>query len=269
MDALRLPLLIFLLGVSILPFVWTLLSSFKTNKEILSSAISLPAELSFKNYVSVLTETPLPSFYVNSIVIAGGATLVSLLVYGMAAYVLARLKFRGRDTIFGVLTLSMLVPVTALILPIYRLMTNTGLYNTRVGLVFVYTALALPVSLYILRSYFLTIPKDLEAAAYIDGASFLRAYFFIIVPVAQPGFAAAAVLAFLAAWNDFLYALILTSGARARTVPIAVRFFQTEYATNYGRMFATIILIIVPTIVIYVLLQKRIERGLVAGSMKG
>lgn len=268
-EVFRVLFLVLLLSIAILPFVWTLFSSLKNNREILSSAISLPMEFRISNYIGVITETPVPRFYLNSLVVAPLSTLFALMVYGMGAYVLARTSFRARNAIFGMLSLTLLIPTTAVIFPVYRLVTSSGLYNTKTALVIVYMALAMPISLYILRSYFLTIPKDLEAAAYIDGASFIRTYFTIILPIAQPGFSAAAVLAFLNGWNDFFYAFILTSGSNARTVPIAIQFFQTEFSNNYGRMFATIIMVIIPTVIIYIALQKKIETGLVAGSIKG
>ena len=268
-EIMRIIFLIIVVLVSLVPFIWAFLSTFKTNKEILSSAFSMPEVWSIKNYIDVLQETPMLLFYMNSLIVSLASTLVCLLIFGMAAYALARFKFKGRGIIFGILTLSMLVPVTAIIFPVYRLMNNLGLYDTRLGLILVYTAISMPVSLYILRSFFMTIPKELEEAAYIDGASFLRTYFTVIVPIAKPGFAAAAVLAFLTAWNDFFYAYILTSGTGSRTVPVAIKHFQSEYATNYGRMFATIILIVIPTVLIYLALHKKIEEGLVAGSVKG
>lgn len=251
------------------PILWTLLSSLKTDKEIFASAFALPAVPHVANYVKVFQSTPILQYYANSLIIALSTTLASLLVYGMAAYVLSRCRFRGRTLVSGVFSLTLLVPMTALLLPVYLVVTQLGLYNTKLGLILVYTALNMPVALFVMRGYFHTIPSELEEAACIDGAGFYRTYFGVIMPIARPGFAAAAVLSFLSAWNDFMYAFILTESADARTLPISLKYFHSAFVSHYGQFFAAATIIVIPTIVMYIIFQRQIETGLVAGSVKG
>jgi len=269
LAALRYIFLGFIVLVATVPFLWTFVSSFKTDKELFNSAFSLPASWNYINYAKVVEDTPIIQFYGNSIIIAVCTTISAVFIFSLAAYVFARFQFKGRDIIYGILSISILVPMTALIFPIYLIVRNVGLYNTKTGLIIVYTALAMPVTLFALRSYFYTIPKELEESAYIDGASFVKTYFKIIFPLATPGFASAAVLAFLLAWNDFVYAFVLTESNSVRTLPISLRYLFSAYATNYSQFFAAVSIIIFPTIGVYIMLQKHIEAGLVAGSVKG
>lgn len=262
--------LFIIVSISILPFLWVLMSSFKTNFEIHESAFSLPKSFNFINYIDTFQKAHMYKFFLNSAIIAFFSVSIVLLIYGMAAYVFARYKFRGSDTIFGIMSVSLLIPTTAILLPAYFLVKSMGMYDTKIGLIFIYVALSLPLSLYILRSYFLTIPKDIESSAYIDGAGFARTYFAIILPLAKPGFGTAGVIAFLTCWNDFIYALIMTSGEQNRTVPLTIKFFQSQqFGNNMGPVFAATVLIVTPSIIVYLILQKQIEAGLTAGAVKG
>ena len=255
--------------VSILPFLWILISSFKTNAEILDSALSLPANWSFDGFVNAFKLSPLHKFYINSLIISISSTILNVFFVGMAAYVLARFEFKYKNVILLVLSLSLLLPMTSLIHPVYMTIKKIGLYDTKMGLILVYTALGLPSSLYILRSYFLSIPKSIEEAAYVDGAGFFRTYVEIIIPIAKPGLATAAVLQFLLAWNEFLYAVVLTNSQSNRTIPVALSYFTSQFSFNYTAMFAAIVMVSIPSIVAYVILQEQVVSSLTAGSVKG
>ena len=269
-EILRYMFLAFIVLISVLPFLWVLVSSFKTNFEIHESAFSLPKNLYFTNYIDTFEKAHMLKFFLNSAIITCFSVLAGFLIYGMAAYVFARFKFKGSEAIFGIMSLSLLIPTTAILLPTYLLVKTMGMYDSKIGLILIYVALSLPISLYILRSYFLTIPKDIENSAYIDGAGFVRTYFQIIMPLAKPGFGTAGVMAFLTSWNDFIYALIMTSGEENRTVPLTIRFFQSQqFGNNMGPIFAATILIVTPSIIVYLILQKQTEAGLTAGAVKG
>lgn len=268
-GALRYIILIVIIIISLLPLLWTLNSSLKTDTEIFMSAFSLPKTPLFQNYVKVFTRTPMLIFYINSIIIAAVTTFSSMLIYGMSAYLLSRFKFKGRDTIFIILSLSLLVPATSIFLPVYILWLKIGLYNTRFGLIIVYLALSMPVSLMVLRSYFRSIPREIEEAAYMDGSPFMHTYFLIVCPIARPAFASAAVFSFILAWNDFLYAYMLTRSNSVRTLPVSIRYFMSMYGSDYNLLFAASIIIIIPTIILYLLMQKTITQGLLAGALKG
>lgn len=261
--------LLIIIGISVLPFIWILVSSFKTNAEILESALTLPSNWSFEGYINAFKLSPLHKFYINSLIISISSTLLNVFLVGMAAYVLARFEFKMKNGILLILSLSLLLPMTSLIHPVYMTIRKIGLYDTKIGLILVYTALGLPSSLYILRSYFLSIPKSIEEAAYVDGAGFFRTYVEIILPIAKPGLATAAVLQFLLSWNEFLYAVVLTNSQRNRTVPVALSYFTSQFSFNYTAMFAAIVMVSIPSIIAYVILQEQVVSSLTAGSVKG
>lgn len=260
---------IFIIGISIIPIIWTLVSSFKTNEEIMESAFSLPGTLKLDNYIMAFRYSPLAEYFGNTLVITVFCILIGLVLFSMSAYVFARFEFRGKSVLIALIGMSMLVPTSALIFPVYKLMNVMGLYNTKAGLVLVYMAIAMPSVLFVLRSYFLTIPKEMEEAAMIDGAGFLRTYVMIMLPLAKPAMATAAILIYMASWNDFLYNLMLSSGNNARTVSVALSQFLSMFGSDYGQLFAASFVVVLPSIILYCLLQKRIESALLAGAVKG
>lgn len=260
---------IVILLISLGPIVWVFLSSFKSNTEILNSSLGLPAVWSFKNYGTALTIAPIGTFYVNSVIVAGAATVLNVMVLSMSSYVLARFRFTGRTKLRGLFGVALLIPAAALLQPLFLTMKTLGFYDTLTGLILCYAAFSLPVSMYILTSYYLTIPTDLEEAAYIDGAGFYRTYRQIILPLSKPAMATAGVLAFLGAWNEFQIAMVLTSSTSKRTLPIALLYFKSQFASDYGAMFAATMLVVIPSIVVFILMQEQVVNGLVSGSVKG
>ena len=259
----------FFVLISIGPLIWIVMSSFKSNREILSSAFALPTSFSFSGYAAALDIAPIFKFYGNSIIVSVVSTLLNVVVVSMAAYVLARFKFRGNTFITLLLSVSLLIPTAALLMPIYKIMTAIGLFDTRLGLILVYAALGLPTSLFIFKSYFQSIPKELEEAAYIDGAGFFRTFFVIVFPLAKPGLATGAILQFLTSWNEFMFALILTKSSDVRTLPLALNYFTSQFSFNYTAMFAALTMVILPSIIIYILLQEQITSSMVDGAVKG
>lgn len=255
--------------ISIGPLFWIVMSSFKSNKEILASAFGLPSSFSFSGYAVALDMAPIFLFYGNSILISAVSTILNVIVVSMAAYVLARYRFKGSTFLLLLLSASMLIPTSALLMPIYRIMTGIKLFDTRTGLILVYAALGLPTSLFVFKSYFQGIPKELEEAAYIDGAGFYRTFFTIVFPLAKSGLATGAILQFLMSWNEFMFALILTKRTNIRTLPLALNYFTSQFSFNYTAMFAALTMVILPSIVIYVLLQEQVTESMVTGSIKG
>lgn len=255
--------------ISVLPIVWIVMSSFKTNGEILNNALSIPKSLSIKNYITAFGMSPIGKFYINSIIIAFVTTTVVLVIYSMSAYVFARFEFKLKAPIFMLFSMTILIPTTALLFPVYVIMSKLGIYDSKLALIIVYTALSMPITLFILRSYLLTIPKEIEEAATIDGAGFIKTFALIVLPMIKPGMASAGILSFLVSWNDFLYALILTSGNENRTLPVAIQYFTGMFSSDYGALFASAVLIVMPSVIVYLLLQKQIVGGLVAGAVKG
>jgi len=261
--------LAFIVLVSVGPLLWVIMSSFKTNQQILSSAFSLPTSINFNGYAAALKLSPIFLFYINSLIIAFFSTVGGVLVVAMAAYIIARVKFIGSKLLVMLLASTLLIPTSALLLPIYIIMTKTGLYNTRTGLIIVYAALGLPASLFILRSHFQNVPHEIEEAAYMDGCGFFRTFFIIVLPIVKSGLATAGILQFLTSWNEFMFALILTSSQNVRTLPLALSYFTSQFSFNYTAMFAALVMVILPSILIYTMLQEQVTDSLVSGSVKG
>ena len=255
--------------VALFPIVWVVLSSFKTNREILSNGLQLPSTFSFSGYKQDLEMAPILKFFVNSLIVSFASTALNVFILAMAGYVFAKKKFRFKNLIFGILSLSMVIPSTALMSPVYTVITKLHLYDTKMALILVYTALNMPISLMILRSAFAAIPTELEEAAYIDGAGFFRTFWQVMMPCAKGGLASAAVLAFLGSWNEFTFALLLTSSTSTRTLPLSLSYFTSQFSFNYTAMFAAITIAVLPSIIVFSIFQEQVCSSLTAGSVKG
>ncbi len=255
--------------VALFPIVWVVLSSFKTNREILSNGLQLPSTFSFSGYKQALEMAPILKFFVNSLIVSFASTALNVFILAMAGYVFAKKKFRFKNLIFGILSLSMVIPSTALMSPVYTVITKLHLYDTKMALILVYTALNMPISLMILRSAFAAIPTELEEAAYIDGAGFFRTFWQVMMTCAKGGLASAAVLAFLGSWNEFTFALLLTSSTSTRTLPLSLSYFTSQFSFNYTAMFAAITIAVLPSIIVFSIFQEQVCSSLTAGSVKG
>lgn len=251
------------------PLIWVLASSLKSNGEILMSPVALPLNFRYYNYINAFKLAPIAQFYLNSVIIAIFGTVLNLVVLGMSAYVFARYNFRFKKLLISVIASSLLIPGAALLQPLFITVSTLGLYDKLLGLIIVYAGFGLPASFYILSSYYLTIPKELDESAFLDGAGFIRTFLSIILPVSKPGFGTAGVLQFLLCWNEFQFALTLTSGNKSRTLPISLYYFKTQFSSDYGAMFAAVVIVIIPSIIIYILLQEQVVSGLAAGAVKG
>jgi multiple sugar transport system permease protein len=252
------------------PFYWLINISLKTGAD-LSSADILPPSPTLDNYSSIFQSPAFTRALANSAIVSLTTTFIGVIVGSFAAYALARLKMRFK---FGLLALVLSIttfPQIAIAAPLFRLWSDLGLYNTLIGLVIPYLTFALPLSIYILVSFFKEIPKDLEEAALVDGATNFEAFRKVVVPLAAPGLATTAILTFITAWNEFLLAFTLTSSTNARTVPVAIQQFSgsTQFEVPLGTQSAAAVVISIPLIVLVLLFQKRIVAGLTAGAVKG
>jgi raffinose/stachyose/melibiose transport system permease protein len=261
--------LILIVFVSIGPFLWVLLSSVKTNREILTFSFRFTNGVHWQNYRNAFRIAPIVQYFKNSVFITFMGMLLNLMFMSMAAYVLSRFEFRGRNIVRGLFSMGLLIPGAALLLPLYISVKAVGLYNNVWGLILVYTAFGMPTSVFVMASYFLTIPKEMEESAYMDGAGFFKTFSVIVLPLARPAFATAGIMQFLLCWNEFQFALTLTTGHEARTLPVALCYFKSAFASDYGAMFAAIVLVSLPSIIVYIVLQKQVVSGLASGSVKG
>ena len=252
------------------PFYWLINVSLKTGADLSSSSL-VPPHPTLKNYKSIFQNDDFTNGLKNSAIVAFSVTILALAVGSFAAYALARLKLRGKFIILGIVLSVTTFPQIAIAAPLFKLWTDINLYNTRIGLIIPYLTFALPLAIYILVSFFREIPKDLEEAALVDGATHFQAFRKVVVPLAAPGLATAGILTFIAAWNEFLLATTLTSSKAARTVPAAIAFFtgSTEFEQPLGTICAASVTISIPLIILVLLFQKRIVAGLTAGAVKG
>jgi multiple sugar transport system permease protein len=252
------------------PFYWMVNISLKTGPD-LSGADLVPPNPTLKNYQSIFHEPNFTNGLRNSAIVALVTTFLSVVIGSFAAYALARLKVPKKFWILAIILSVSTFPGISIAAPLFKLWTDIGLYNTLIGLIIPDLAFALPLTIYVLTSFFREIPKDLEEAALVDGATRFQAFYKVVVPLAAPGMATAAILTFIAAWNEFLFAITLTSSQSARTVPAAIAFFtgSTQFEQPLGTIAAASVVISIPLIIMVLLFQKRIVAGLTAGAVKG
>jgi multiple sugar transport system permease protein len=255
---------------ALLPVVWLLSLSLKPGSA-LSDGRLLPRSISLEHYRAVLSDPQFPSALGNSLGIAFISTLISVAIATLAAYAIVRLRFPGRRLILvGALGVAMFPPI-AIVGPLFDLWRQLGLFDTWTGLIVPYVALTLPLALWIISAFFREIPWELEEAARVDGATRLGALRHAILPVAAPGLFASAILVFIFVWNDFLFAISLTSTTNSRTVPAAIAFFtgSSRFEQPTGSIAAASILVTLPIMIPIMLFQRRIVAGLTAGAVKG
>jgi multiple sugar transport system permease protein len=252
------------------PFYWLINLSLKTGSDLGGSAL-YPPHPSLKNYQSIFNNGDFTRALLNSAIISLVTTALALVVGAFCAYALARLRFGGKFAILALVLSITTFPAIAIAAPLFRLWSDIGIYNTLYGLIIPNLTFALPLAIYILVSFFKEIPKDLEEAALVDGATHFVAFRKVVVPLAAPGLATAGILTFIATWNEFLLAITLTSTPRARPVPAAIAFFtgSTQFEIPYGTITAAAVTISVPLILLVLFFQKRIVAGLTAGAVKG
>jgi ABC-type glycerol-3-phosphate transport system permease component len=261
---------ILVVGLLILtPFLWSLGTSLKPKTDVLlfpPKFIPWPATLD--NYREVLT-TGFPRYVVNSLIVALSTVLVVLAVSIHAGYAVARYEFRGKSTMLFFILAGMAMGELATVLPLYFFASQLHIVDTYAVLILANSAFIAPLGIWFMQGYFRSIPPQMEEAALIDGASRLGALYRIVLPSAIPGLVTVSLVSFVASWNEFILALVLTSSGTMRTVPVGVHLYMTDYGVEWGNITAAGVLSIVPIIVLFLLLQKHFLRGLTAGSTTG
>ena len=264
-KVLRYLLIAFVLTISLYPILWVLLNSFKQTP----GGLGLPDTWVFDGYITIFTKLNIGRYFLNSLIVTVISTVISVFAVSLAAYVSARMSFKGKNLVTLMFASTLFIPSISISFPIYRLLSDIGLKDTLTGVIFVYASLGIAVTFFILRSYFLSIPKEMEEAAMMDGCGYISTYFRIIVPIARPGLATAAIMAFLNNWNEYYFASILLKSKENMTLPALLGQFATAYSKNLNGMFSAIILIVLPTIVIFCLLSETFVKSLTAGAVKG
>jgi multiple sugar transport system permease protein len=257
---------------SIIPIIWMLSLSLKPSSDLADGRF-FPAHFSGTNYALILTggakDLFLPAL-ANSIVVCLSATVISVILATFAAYAIARLDFPGKKLILTTALAVSIFPVISLVTPIYNLWRAIGLFDTQIGLIIPYLSLTLPISIWTLSAFFKQIPWEMEQAAQVDGATSWQAFRKVIIPLATPGVFTTAIISFFIAWNDFVFAISLTS-ERARTVPAALAFFTgaSQFEQPTGAICAAAVIVTIPVVILVLFFQRRIVAGLTSGAVKG
>lgn len=251
--------------ISIYPIAWVVLSSFKQNP----GGLSLPDKWVFDGYITIFTQLDIGMYFKNSIIVTALSTFFSVTIVSMSAYVSARIEFKLKSLVTLMFTTTLFIPSVSISFPIYQMLGNLGLRDTHAGLIFVYSGLGIAVTFFMLRAYFLSIPKEMEEAARIDGCSYAGAFFRIILPISRPGIATAAIMVALNNWNEFYFASILLKSKENMTLPALLGQFTTTYAQNLNGMFSAIVVSVLPTIIVFCLLSETFVKSLTAGAVKG
>lgn len=254
-------------AITLVPLLWLLLSSFKTNAELFASPFGLPAHWSFDNYANAWTAHPLYIYLRNSLEAAGLSAVFIIVASLMASYALLH-QFQINRLTFAYLMFGILLPVNALMTPIFFIINFLRLYNSVLGLALVYAGLFFPLGFLVIKTYMDTTPGEILEAARLDGAGFHAIFLRIVVPLTAPGSVTAGIFLFITAFNELLFASILTTDTDAQTMQVGVRYFLTTYAANYPMAFAATVIGIAPTVILYVILSDRIVAAMTAGSLK-
>jgi ABC-type glycerol-3-phosphate transport system permease component len=229
----------------------------------------LPNEPTLLNYATVLFKSNIPRYFLNSIIISGGSTALALVLAVFASYGFARFEFKGKSWLQSFVLIGQLLPTAAIIVPLFITLRWLGLVNTYWGLILVYMIITLPLSVWMLTSYFRAIPVELEEAAIIDGATRLGVLFRVTLPLSLPGLVAVLVYAFVTTWNEFIFALCFATDSTVKTLPIGLAEFSTEFNTDWGGVMAASMVMTVPVALLFLLFQRMFVGGLTAGATKG
>jgi multiple sugar transport system permease protein len=251
------------------PFIWVVLISFRPDSEIFTRTFRLITSFTLDNYTTLLKNSPFPTYLRNSLVVCTIATIIAVTIALVTAYGFSRNRgFRGRKLLLILVISTQLFPFVILITPLYAMFFRLGLVNNPLSLVISYIAINLPFAIYMLLGYLDTIPHELDEAGRIDGASTFGIIFRIILPVAWPGVVTVAVYAFVVAWDEFLFALTLMNAEETKTVPVGLAGFFGEYTTQWNLVMTASVISTLPTLVIFMLIQRKLVSDLAAGSVK-
>jgi raffinose/stachyose/melibiose transport system permease protein len=254
----------------VVPFVFMILTSLKTRADVYGApAFSLPATIAWSNFPDAIKRVDLLQAALNSAVIAFVKVPIGIIVAALAAFAITRLKVPYPRLLLALFVMGTMVPIQVALAPLFRIMLGLGLLNTKIGIILPYIAFGLPYQVFILSGFFRAIPREMDEAARMDGATSLRIFWDIILPLATPALAALFVLDFVATWNEYSIALVLLQKQETWTIPLALQGFNTSYQTLYGPLNAAIIMSILPVVIVYLLFQRYFIQGIFTGAVKG
>jgi ABC-type glycerol-3-phosphate transport system permease component len=256
--------------VMLTPFVYMVSTSFKSQAYVLTIPPQfIPNPATLDNYVQVLTTQNFAAYFMNSVVVATTSTVISVLISSMMAYAFARFRFRGRELLFRLVLVGLMVPAMMLIIPQFILAKQLGLIDSLQGLVVFYVAASISLNTFLLRGFFASIPGELDDAMQVDGANAWTRYWRLVMPLSTPALATTTIFTFLATWDEFAWALTIINDPGKRTLPLAIELFQGQNATQWGLVFAASVVAVLPVIVVFLIFQKYFVQGLTSGAVKG
>ncbi|GAA3223036.1 carbohydrate ABC transporter permease [Nonomuraea helvata] len=253
-----------LAAVTVAPLVWLLVAVLKPADELFD--VGLPSRLTLDNLLYVLTEVPIGTYMLNSLIVSAAVTVVALVLHSMAAYALARLRFPGRQVVFSMIVSTLLVSLPVILVPLFLVARQLGLLDTYAGLIL--PAIFHAFGIFLLRQYYLTIPRELEEAADLDGCGYFRRWWQVIVPLSRPVLASLAVLFFLANWNAFLWPLTATRDPELRMVQVGIATLTGQYGSAWNYVLAATVIAAVPTLIAFVLGQRRLVEAIKTSGLK-
>ncbi|QJC51195.1 carbohydrate ABC transporter permease [Paenibacillus albicereus] len=254
---------------TIYPMFWIINNSFKMSNDVMNDSFSLAMSPVLTNYETAFERINIGKAYANSLIMSGSTVLLVLILGGLAAYVLSRFKFRGRIALNSLLVATLLIPSFATVVPVYELLIKWGFVNQYWGLILPHTAGNLTFAILVMTAYMATIPKELEEAAFIDGCNRFNMFTRIFFPIARPVFASASIFVFLWSYNDLFSALIFVNKENVRPIVALLNEISSQYGTDFGLMASAVSLTVVPILIVYLFIQKYIEKGMTEGAVKG
>jgi multiple sugar transport system permease protein len=258
------------LFITVAPLVWVLSTSFKPNQEAISFPPKfLPDHPTLENYFFVLTDSKLVLSLINSLIVSVGSTALSVTVSALGGYAFARYDFKGKNLLMSTILALFMIPVVINIIPLYIMLANVGLLNSLVALVLTFQILIIPLNIFLLKNYFESLPKELEEAALIDGCSKLGALIRVTIPMSLPGFLIAAILSFRFSWNEFVLPVVIANKPDSMIFQVALYQFISLYRIDWGYLTAGINIAIIPVVVLMLIFQKKMIRGLTLGAVRG
>lgn len=258
---------VLLLFLILFPFVWLIISSFKFEKDIISWPPRLFAEnYTLDNYVKVFNQIPMWSYIKNTVIFAGGVTIISVFLDSLAGYALSRMEFRGKNILYYGILLTMMIPFQVYMIPLFLEISEMGLIDTYTGLILPRTTSAF--GIFMMRSFFMNLPKDLEEAARIDGLNEFQIFYKIMLPLIKPAMLSLGMFTLMNSWNDLLYPLMLTTTSEMRTLPAGLALFTGQHISFYGPVMAGAVVAMLPLLVLYVFLQKYFVQGTATAGLK-
>lgn len=261
--------LLIVLTVSIIvPFYWMVITGFKNNSELYNNSFGLPEVWQVKNYVTAW-KVGVGRFLGNSLLVTVSSTLITMVLSAACAFGLSRFQFKGREVLFMMVLAGLLLAPQVAVVPLYRILSAFGIYNTYLAMIVPYVAFRIPFTVFLIRAYLLDFPKDIEEAAIIDGCSTFGIFIKITMPVSKPVLASAALLAVMNFWNEFMMAMIFTSDNNIRTIPLGLATLKGTLSTDWGALIAGLVIAAIPVVLLFVVFQKQFVRGMTAGGVKG